>query len=295
MRPTTNPNPEAVGESWDVQNTGGDYRSREDELKFQQLAKAGYRLAEVLKSIWPDAGPVVTPTTKGYLPASQLASIKVWLPRKPLAKSTAQADDVARFKNSRALLSKPRGQSAAEDDVFEPSQVVERFNEALGLVLNADNSPTLMAMLKKIEEDANQLVAPVKVKVKDGGRVRPFVAYPKLPSCLSPKDLAGHRDSDINIYHLDQSGAYPSTHALVGMMVAMVMSEVVPERADNLLARGYEFGESRMVCGFHYNTDLVAGRLAASALYSRLHASEAFLADLAKLRQEVARVNAGLH
>jgi acid phosphatase (class A) len=42
-----------------------------------------------------------------------------------------------------------------------------------------------------------------------------------------------------------------------------------------------------VVCGFHYRSDVVAGRLAASALLDRLHADPAFLKDLAGAKQEV--------
>ena len=47
------------------------------------------------------------------------------------------------------------------------------------------------------------------------------------------------------------------------------------------------FGDSRVVCGFHYPSDVVAGRLAAAALLARLHADPAFLKDLAAARREI--------
>ncbi|MFI4941606.1 MAG: S1/P1 nuclease, partial [Burkholderiales bacterium] len=41
-------------ERWDVTGVDAAYQSRADRIKFQQLAKAGARLAQVLKAVWPD-------------------------------------------------------------------------------------------------------------------------------------------------------------------------------------------------------------------------------------------------
>jgi hypothetical protein len=41
-------------EKWDVTGVDAAYQSRADRIKFQQLAKAGARLAQVLKAVWPD-------------------------------------------------------------------------------------------------------------------------------------------------------------------------------------------------------------------------------------------------
>ena len=124
--------------------------------------------------------------------------------------------------------------------------------------------------------------------LKEGGRVRPLVAHPQAPNCLEPRDMAGRRHVDLDQFHLKDTGSYPSTHALMGLAVALVLSEVLPERADALMARGLEFGESRLICGFHYHSDLEGGRLVAATLYARLQANPAYRQDIVTLRQELA-------
>ena len=223
----------------------------------------------------------------GYLPAARVGDIKHWLPLAPAPRSAAQREDIAAFRMSRQTLATARGQQAAEDDVFDPATVAARFSAAAGVALTPATVPTLMKLMRKMEADAGHLVAPVKRNLKDGGRIRPFVAYPNAPSCLRPRDMAGHRDEDLITFHLDQSGSYPSTHAMVGLLMAMVLGETIPARADAVMARGLEFGNSRIICGFHYYSDVVAGRLAASALYARLHAEPAFIADTQALRGEL--------
>lgn len=170
--------------------------------------------------------------------------------------------------------------------MFDAPLVAARFDEAAGTRLAA--SPTLLAMISRMQADAGHLVEPVKLLVGMGGRVRPFVAHPEEPTCLYPKDMAGRRDNDLITFHLAKTGSYPSTHAMVGMLMAMVLGEALPRRADAVMARGLAFGESRMVCGFHYYSDVMGGRIAGAALYARLQSDAAFRADMEKVKQELA-------
>ena len=62
---------------------------------------------------------------------------------------------------------------------------------------------------------------------------------------------------------------------------------------DTLLARGYMYGDSRLIVGAHWQSDVNAARLAASAAYARLHTSERFLEQMRRARQEF-RVKKGL-
>lgn len=64
------------------------------------------------------------------------------------------------------------------------------------------------------------------------------------------------------------------------------MSEINPDRATEILARGYRYGENRLVVGEHWQSDTDAARLAASAAYARLHTSERFLEQMRKARAE---------
>jgi acid phosphatase (class A) len=59
--------------------------------------------------------------------------------------------------------------------------------------------------------------------------------------------------------------------------------------------RARSIGESRVVCGVHYVSDIEAGRDAGSVLVARLHASPAFQADLAKARDEIKAARDTLH
>lgn len=235
----------------------------------------------------PVVGGRTEPAPSGYLPAGQLTHLTSWLPPAPAPGSAAEAEDWAVFAQSRAVLATPRGQQAAEDDVFEDEALLQRFEDVLGARLTRQNAPALVRLIGRMKADANAFVAPIKRQVGEGGRIRPFVARPTQPSCLSPRDMAGRRHVDIDLFSLDKTGSYPSTHALMGMLIGLSLSEAWPDRADAIMQRGLEFGQSRVICGFHFKSDIDAGRLVAAALFARLHADAAFRVDFAAARVEV--------
>ena len=61
---------------------------------------------------------------------------------------------------------------------------------------------------------------------------------------------------------------------------------MAPERSKQLLARGQEYGESRVVCAMHYPSDVAGGQLVATAIVARLHSVPQLSRDLACAKQE---------
>ena len=66
-----------------------------------------------------------------------------------------------------------------------------------------------------------------------------------------------------------------------------MLAEIAPERTDALIARGLAFGQSRVICGVHWQSDVEAGRTMGAAAVARLHANEVFRAQLAAAKGEV--------
>ena len=112
-------------------------------------------------------------------------------------------------------------------------------------------------------------------------RKRPFMRFHE--PTLTPSDEASLR----------KNGSYPSGHTLLGWSSALLLSAINPDRADTILARGLMYGESRVIVGAHWQSDVDAARLAASAAYAKLHTSERFLEQMRLARQEF-RVKMGL-
>ena len=110
-------------------------------------------------------------------------------------------------------------------------------------------------------------------------RVRPYVYFDE--PTIYPDDEE----------ELRTNGSYPSGHTIRGWTAALVLSEVNPDSANALLARGYEFGQSRVIAGYHWQSDVDAARLVASAAVARMHADERFLELLEKARKEFVKLH----
>jgi acid phosphatase (class A) len=214
----------------------------------------------------------------GYLAPAASLHIEAWLPPAPAEDSMANAADVEAYLRSRALIGTARAQEARADDVVKPLEIAQRFFYVMGVTVDEKAVPHLLKMMSLARNDGELLLVPVKKPVAGGGRRRPFTDFPNLPKCTPAFEGLG------------ATGSYPSGHAMTGWLWGATLAELAPQFADALLARAAAFGESRVVCGFHYPSDVVAGRLVAAALLARLHADPQFLADLAQAKKEVTAV-----
>lgn len=94
---------------------------------------------------------------------------------------------------------------------------------------------------------------------------------------------------------LSTNGSYPSGHTAIGWATALVLAEVNPDRQNEILKRGFEMGQSRVICGYHFQSDVDAARIVASAVVARLHANDAFVKQLNKAKDEFSKLQkAGL-
>ena len=206
-----------------------------------------------------------------YLKASDLPDSLALLPPPPVAGSAAMRRDEA----ARASVLKLRGTSryrlAAADAVIGPD-LPDYFSCSAGIAISKQATPHLYGLMAKMMID----VGLSTYRAKDHyNRVRPFVVH-KAHTCYA-KDEA----------MLRHDGSYPSGHSAIGWGYALVLAELIPARADAILQRGRDFGHSRLVCDAHWQSDIDAGRVIASAAVARLHADPAFRSDLNAARAEV--------
>ncbi|MBO9707101.1 MAG: phosphatase PAP2 family protein [Caulobacter sp.] len=176
------------------------------------------------------------------------------------------------FEETRKLAGTPAWDKAIADADLSGKHGFKSFSCAAGVNIGPEATPVLANMLLRMTDDAATLYQPAKAVFQ---RPRPPVGNTR-PICV-PREK-----------WIETDGSYPSGHGLIGWSWALVISEVAPEKASAILARGREFGDSRIVCGVHFQSDIEAGRYLGSALVSRLHQDPAFMADLEKARAEVA-------
>jgi len=209
----------------------------------------------------------------GYLaPAAVPASLQL-LPAPPAEGSPGQALDQAVNREALALRGSARWQQAARDADLSFPAGAGQFACALGVAIDAQRTPHLYTLLERSRIDAS---AATKAAKNHYRRPRPFMLN-QQPVC-TPDDEDGLR----------HSGSYPSGHSAIGWAWALILGEIAPDRADALMVRGRNYGESRLVCNVHWQSDVLAGRFMGAATVARLHADPAFQADLAAARREIA-------
>jgi PAP2 superfamily len=77
------------------------------------------------------------------------------------------------------------------------------------------------------------------------------------------------------IMNLTNSPSYPSGHTTYGYMGSLVLAVLVPERYQQMIARGAEYGNDRILIGAHYAMDVLGGRTLASYDLAHLLANDA--------------------
>jgi acid phosphatase (class A) len=109
-------------------------------------------------------------------------------------------------------------------------------------------------------------------------RTRPLIGN-DLPVCVPREDW------------MKTNASYPSGHSMTGWAWALILGELEPGKVGPLMQAGDAIGESRIICGVHYRSDVEAGRKLGAAMVARLHSDPAFLSDLAAARAELKRVH----
>ena len=244
------------------------------------LASAGLLLATGISAgcATGDTRPLDVPEIRpgvaaGYLTTAQLPDSVALLPPPPARDSAGFAADQA-ISAVRHLRGTPRWTQAIADDELGFPQAANIFSCAMDVAVDAHTTPHLYRLLRRTRTDAAVVSDAAKHHYK---RPRPFLEN-NAPTCTPAKEKG-----------LAANGSYPSGHTSIGWAWALILSEVAPEHTDAILARGRSYGESRLVCNVHWQSDVVQGRFMAAAVVARLHANADFRADVDAARAEVAQ------
>jgi hypothetical protein len=105
------------------------------------------------------------------------------------------------------------------------------------------------------------------------GNSRPFQTEPSTSQIVGPDYLNVPADNRVYnrgpIMNLINSPSYPSGHTTYGYTGSLVLAILVPERYQEMIARGAEYGNDRILMGAHYAMDVMGGRTL--ALYDMAH------------------------
>lgn len=208
----------------------------------------------------------------GYLADGSMPDSTAVLPPPPTQGSAEFAHDLAARREALSLGGSPRYALAIADADRRSDRTMKAFECALGIDISPEQTPTLVRLLAKVRLDMRVSAYSAKARYK---RPRPYVAY-NAKAC-APVGEGLVRDD----------GSYPSARGAVGWAYSLVLSELSPERADALVERGRQFGESRVICDAEWMSDVRAGRTLAEVTVQRMHDVLQFREDLSAARKEV--------
>jgi acid phosphatase (class A) len=207
------------------------------------------------KSAQPQGFPQLPAgTPRGYLDPTALPDSLALLPSPPAPGSPGFARDEAAREAVAKLRDRARWSRATSDADLHFPHAAETFSCAANVPISQERMPRLYTLLAKAFVDVGLSTYRAKLHYQ---RVRPFVMH-NGSSCTPAEE---------NFLRMD--GSYPSGHSAAGWGWALLLTEIVPGRADEILARGRDFGESRVVCNVHWQSDVDAGRVIAAAAVAR--------------------------
>ncbi|MFT9256942.1 MAG: phosphatase PAP2 family protein [Acetobacter sp.] len=212
----------------------------------------------------------------GFAAGVEQQDFSVILPSPPPPGSPGALADEEIYKTTRALKGSPRWDMAANDANLKPDAMLRDFSCSTGLALDETKAPHLAALLKALIAETKPVTRGEKEHFR---RARPFVGN-DLPTCVP------HKENSKDDY------AYPSGHATVGWAGALLLAHLVPERSALIMRRGREIGESRVVCGVHWSSDVWAGFMNGSVMYDRFETTHGTEPLFTEARKEIAALKA---
>ncbi|MFD5749658.1 glycoside hydrolase domain-containing protein [Streptomyces sp. NPDC127033] len=197
---------------------------------------------------------------------------------------TAENDRIAARVNNAATQQEV---DRAEVDAANSSTVTmaDGLGSRLGPIyrdaLKGGRLPKTSALFSRVTKNLDKVEA-----VKNHyGYLRPYV---RLGFVGDGGDIYESKDGSYG--SLTTSGSYPSGHTYGGYEAGTVLATLLPELAPSILARTSEYGNNRIVLGFHYPLDVMGGRITGQATVAHRWADPDFAKLLMQAHTEMENV-----
>ncbi len=206
-----------------------------------------------------------------YFTVDQLPDLIKCLPAPPAFDSPEFANDMMRFSWGKLQRLNPeRADIAKRDAVWSYEALLAEFDVPFGLHMSPEDTPEIWKLMVTSMTTTDAMRVAPKAYYH---RQRPFERFQDKMLTDEEAELTGE-------------GSYPSGHTMRGWTAALLLAEVNPANADTIFARGWMYGESRVIVGAHWQSDVDASRVAASIGYAALHGSAEFREQMAKAQAE---------
>jgi len=142
------------------------------------------------------------------------------------------------------------------------------FTSVVGPVFQPGKFPKTEALMAEVRKEMREVINAPKNHWK---RKRPY-----------------QMDASLAFGEPENTYSYPSGHSTVGTVDALVLAELFPAKREAILALGRQVGWDRVLTGYHFLTDVRAGRVLGQAIMRELMANPDFQHDLAEAKAEIA-------
>lgn len=181
--------------------------------------------------------------------------------------------DWTQYQWGKSIRDTERGKQAVADADICAKYFLQRFGEVIGRKMEPSTYPELFRLFSRLHLTEQQAGASAK---KFFHRVRPYQQFKEptsVPQHENPQDFT----------------SYPSGHTHASWLVGLTLTAIDPEHTEQIMKVAYELGQSRVIVGFHYQSDVDAGRIMGSVTFARLCADASFQKMLEKARKEFAK------
>jgi acid phosphatase (class A) len=210
-----------------------------------------------------------------YFSIEEMPDLVQCLPAPPDTTSIDFAHDVMRYMWGKTMRQDAeRAVIAERDAIWDLDTLAAIFSEPFGLEISKEETPEIY----KAFVNGIATIELIRIRPKvHFMRKRPFDRFNEhMYTTWEEESLRGE-------------GSYPSGHTIRGWAVALILAEINPAAANELYARGWDYGESRVIVGAHWQSDVDASRPAASIGYSLLQTAPAYREQMARAKEEFVR------
>ncbi|MFD5629076.1 glycoside hydrolase domain-containing protein [Streptomyces sp. NPDC127072] len=197
---------------------------------------------------------------------------------------TAENDRIAvRINNAATQQEVDRAEvdAATSGTVTMADGLGSRLGQIYSDALSGGELPKTSALFSRVTKGLDK----VDAAKNSYGYLRPYV---RLGFVGDGGDIYESQDGSYS--GLATSGSYPSGHTYGGYEAGTILATLLPELAPSILARASEYGNNRIVLGFHYPLDVMGGRISAQATVAHRWADPDFERLLTQAHTEIENV-----
>ena len=212
-----------------------------------------------------------------YFTEYELPNLVNCLPAPPDTIGEAFTHDIMRYMWGKTQrLDSVRLAQARRDAIWSLDTTRVIYSVPFGLEIDAEKTPEIYKLFVNGVSTIEQIRFRPKAHYF---RMRPYARFHE--SSIFPQDDEW----------LATEGSYPSGHTIRAWSAALILTEVNPDAAEALFHRAVESGESRVIAGCHWQSDVDASASAACIGYAFLQANPEYRAQAERARAEFRRVS----